>query len=234
MKKLTILFIILSITLSLSITGETKSVTFKKFQLTPSDDSASDKDFSQFITKFKKDVKNKNIESLKKSISPDISYTFGDEDGIKGFLKTWKLDGNPKNSEFWGEMDKILSMGSAYYNEEKTSHAYPYLFVTFPPDYDSFEYAAVTGKKVNVRKTPSSKSPVVETVDYEIVKQINVEPDPKKEKIGGYTGIWVNVMTAGGNTGYIFSRYLHSPIGYRAIFEKQEKGWMLTAFISGD
>lgn len=233
MKKLTILFIMLSVLL-LSITGETRSVIFRKFQIMPADDSASDKDFSQFITKFKKDVKDKNIESLKKSIAPDISYTFGDADGIKGFLKTWKLDRNPKNSEFWGEMDKILSMGSAYYNEEKTSHAYPYLFVTFPPDYDSFEYAAVTGKKVNVRKTPSSKSPVVETLDYEIVKPINVESDPKKEKIDGYTGIWVNVMTASGNTGYIFSRYLHSPIGYRAIFEKQANGWMLTAFISGD
>jgi hypothetical protein len=234
MKYITILLIMFSAAFTFNVTGEAETIDFQKFQLMPSDDSASDKDFSQFISKFKKDVKNKNIEALKKSIAPDISYTFGDEDGIKGFLKIWKLDKNPKNSEFWGEMDKILSMGSAYYNEEKTSHAYPYLFVTFPPDYDSYEYAAVTGRKVNVRKVPSSKSPVVKTLDYEIVKPINVESDPKKEKIDGYTGIWVNVMTAGGNTGYIFSRYLHSPIGYRAIFEKQAKGWMLTAFISGD
>ncbi len=234
MKYISIMLIMFSINLSLIAPGEAKTVIFKKFQLMPKDDSVSDKDFSRFIAKFKKDVKDRNIESLKKSIAADIVYSYGEDDGIKGFMKSWELDRNSKNSGFWDEMGKILSLGSAYNNEEKTAHAFPYLFVTFPPDYDSFEYAAVTGKKVNVRKTPSSKSAVIETVDYEIVKQINVEPDPKKEKIDGYTGIWVNVMTASGNTGYIFSRHLHSPIGYRAIFEKQGKSWKLTAFVSGD
>ena len=232
--------LILAIIISTALTGRIAASPveqtngFKKFQVLPKDDSLTDKEFSIFISNFKKDVKNKNIESLKKSIAPDLSWTFGEESGIKSFLKWWKLDKNPGSSGFWNEMDKVLSMGSVFYNEEKTSHAFPYLFVTFPADYDSFQFAAVTGKKVNVRKTASSKSAVVETLDYEVVKTSAAETNSKTEKIDGITGTWIKVTTSTGKEGYIFSQFLHSPVGYRAIFEKRKKGWMLTAFISGD
>jgi len=207
---------------------------FKKFQLMPQDDSSKDKEFYLFISEFKKDVKSKNIDSLKKSISPDISWSFGDNEGIKGFLKNWKLDKKPKDSLFWDEIEKVLSLGSAFYNEEKTSHAFPYLFVTFPADYDQFEFAALTGKKINIRKEASSKSAVIEILDYEIVKPV-ASPEPrKKETVSGLRGEWIEVTTASGKTGFVFSRYIHSSIGYRAIFEKKGKTWMLTAFIAGD
>lgn len=237
MKKIIVVFITLFVSAAAIIpapvyTDEVKG--FKKFQLMPQDDSVKDKEFSLFITKFKKDVKSKNIESLKKSISTDISWSFGDNEGIKGFLKNWKLDKNPKNSLFWNEIEKVLSLGSAFYNEEKTSHAFPYLFVTFPADYDQFEFAALTGKKINIRKEASSKSAVIETLDYEIVKPV-ASPEPrKKETVSGFRGDWVEVTTASGKSGYVFSRYIHSSIGYRAIFEKKGKTWMMTAFISGD
>ncbi len=207
---------------------------FKKFKLTPINDSLSDKDFSQFIKNFIKDVKDKNIESLKKSIAPDVRWTFGEDEGIKSFLKSWELDKNPKNSEFWDEMGKVLSMGSAFYNEEKTSFAFPYLFVTFPSDYDPFQFAAVTGNKVNVRKSPSSKSTVIETLDYEIVKRSNPEEAIVKEKIDGINGSWIKIITSTGKEGYIFSQFIHSPVEYRAIFEKRNNKWMLTVFIAGD
>lgn len=234
MKKILVPSLAFALFISISVTGMAETAGFKKYQLMPKDDASSDKDFSPFIKKFKKDIQNKNTGALKTSIAADIQWSFGDENGIKSFIKFWKLDKNAKSSEFWNEMDNVLSMGSAFYDEKKTSHAYPYLFVTFPGDYDIYEYAAVTAKKVNVRKAPSSKAPVVETLDFEIVKMINVTPDAKQEKIDGVTGRWLEVMTSGGKTGYIFSRYMHSPIGYRAIFEKRGKAWVLTAFISGD
>ncbi len=238
MKSKTSIFIIISIFASVIISSVAVTAEdirgFKKFQLMPQDDSINDKEFSMFIEKFKKDLKNRNIESLKKSISTDISWGFGDNDGIKGFLKNWKLDKNPKNSLFWDEIEKVLSLGSAFYNEEKTSHAFPYLFVTFPADYDQFEFAALTGKKINIRKEASSKSAVIETLDYEIVKPVPSPEPRKKETVNGFRGEWVEVTTASGKTGYVFSRYIHSSIGYRAIFEKKGKTWMMTAFISGD
>jgi len=234
MKKTLTLLISFSILFSLIISGAAETKGFKKFQLIPIDDAASDKDFLIYIEKFKKDVKDKNFESLKKSIAPDVLYEIESVNGLKGFIKTWKLDKNPKKSDFWFEIDRILSMGSAYFNDEKTSHVYPYLFVTFPSDYDSYEYIAVTGKKVNVRKAPDAKSPVIETVDYEIVKPMHVEPEPKNDKIDGINGTWIMVKTGSGKEGYIFNQFLHSPLGYRAIFEKRDGRWMMTIFLAGD
>lgn len=240
MKKTITALVIFILTVSASITGSAETVLFKKFQLLPKDDSSGDKEFSLFIAAFRKAVKDKNINLLRNSIAADLVWSFGDEAGIKGFMKNWKLDKNPGISGFWDEMDKVISLEPALYNEEngenekKISYAFPYLFVTFPAEYDSYEYSAVTGKNVNVRKSPASKSPVIEVLNYEIVKNAGVDEKLKKEKIEGINGTWIKVITSTGKTGYIFSRHMHSPIGYRAIFEKREKKWMLTAFISGD
>ncbi len=234
MKKITISLLILIMSFSLIPADSAEVKEFKKFQLIPIDDSVNDKEFSIYIEKFKKAVKAKNFTALRKLIAPDVAFTFESQDGIKGLIKLWNLDRNPRNSEFWYEMDKILSMGSSFYNEDKTMQAYPYLFVIFPTDYDSFEYSALTGKKVNVRQSPSSKSPVIETLDYEIVKTAESAEKTKSEKIDGVNGKWVKVETSSGKSGYVFSHYIHSPIGPRAIFEKRDKDWVLTAFVSGD
>ena len=228
-KTLTILLFF-----SIIITGAAEVKEFKKFQLLPIDDSAADKEFSIYIQKFKTAVKFKNFTALRKLIAPDVAFTFESQDGINGLIKLWNLDRNPRNSNFWYEMDKVLSMGSSFYDENKTTQAYPYLFVIFPADYDSHEYSAVTGKKGNVRQTPSSKSPVIETLDYEIVRTTWSAEETVPEKVNGINGTWVKVQTSTGKTGYVFSHYIHSPIGPRAIFEKRSDGWVLTAFVSGD
>ncbi|PKL18556.1 MAG: hypothetical protein CVV49_05620 [Spirochaetae bacterium HGW-Spirochaetae-5] len=228
-KTLTILLFF-----SIIITGMAEVKEFKKFQLLPIDDSAADKEFYIYIQKFKTAVKSRNLTTLRNLIAHDVAFTFESQDGINGLIKLWNLDRNPQNSKFWYEMDKVLSMGSSFYDENKTTQAYPYLFVIFPADYDSHEYSAVTGKKVNVRQTPSSKSPVIETLDYEIVKTAWSAEDTVSEKVNGINGTWVKVQTSTGKTGYVFSHYIHSPIGPRAIFEKRSEGWVLTAFVSGD
>jgi len=242
MKKSFLIFTIFLITITLyaenKSTEQGNAGNFKKYILMPVDDSSKDKDFQKFITDFKKAIKDKNISYLKENTSKNIIWSFADESGsIKGFLKNYGLDVKLyKKSPFWNNMEKILNLGGTFYNDEKTSMAFPYMFVLFPGnDYDSYTFAAVTGKNVNIRKTPDRNSAVIDTLSYEIVKVLNFPGyDAKEEIIGSKSGVWVNIRTASGKEGYIFSYYLHSPIGYRAIFEKQEGKWLLKAFISGD
>lgn len=211
---------------------------FRKYILMPADDSLKDRELLKFITGFRQAVKNKDITFLKKNTSENIIWSFADEQGsIKNFLEHYRLDkGTYKESGFWQEMDRILAMGGIYYNEEKTSIAFPYIFVNFPVnDYDSYTYAAVTGKNVNIRKNPDINSPVIETISYEIVKiQNHHDYDAKKITIASKPGLWIKVQTSSGKEGYLFSYYIHSPIGYRAVFEKIQSKWMLRLFISGD
>jgi len=233
MKKIIYSLAAFLISISLISDGRAETAGFKRARLMPRDDSQNDAGFSHFIKNFRKDIKDKNLESVTKSIAPDVRWTFGDEKGVTEFLKRWELDRNPEKSGFWDEMEKVLSAGAAYYNDEKTSFVFPYQFVEFPEDYDPTEYYAVTGNRVNVRKSASSKSPVVETLDYDLVKTVPSDKAPVNEKIDGKEGTWSKIITSSGKE-YVFSRYLYSPFGFRAIFEKRGKNWMLTIFISGD
>lgn len=45
---------------------------------------------------------------------------------------------------------------------------------------------------------------------------------------------WTSVLLRDGRVGYVASRYLRSPIEHRAIFERKNGRWWLTAFVSGD
>jgi len=241
MKKIFLFLTIILLSASLYTTADSAAAyaeeNFKKFILLPVDESSKDKEFQKFINEFKKAVKEKNIKFIKENTSKNVSWSFGDEDGgINGFLKGYGLDNNShKKSYFWDDMEKVLSLGGVYYKDEQPSFSFPYMFSKFPDDYDSYTFAAVTGKKVNVRKSADRNSPVIETLSYEIVKIINApDYDTKEEIIETKRGVWVNIQTSSGNNGYIFSYYIHSPIGYRTIFEKQDGKWILTVFIAGD
>ena len=229
------------ITLSIAVSGfgqyNSESESFKKYQLIPVDDSSDDKEFRSFIKDFRKAVARRDIEYIKKHISSKIVRSFDDDGtGADGFFETWKLDSSYKKSPFWDEMERVLATVPASSEEEGIRYyVFPYVFDKFPGDeYDSYSYAAVTAKKVNVRKTASEKGKVIAVLDYEIVKIIEVTPEKKKVMVSGKSGSWVKVQTSSGKKGYIFDYYLHSPIGYRAIFKKYPETWKLTHFITGD
>lgn len=45
---------------------------------------------------------------------------------------------------------------------------------------------------------------------------------------------WRPIITPNGLRGYVSSRYSYTPSGYRALFEKIDGEWQMTAFIEGD
>ena len=45
---------------------------------------------------------------------------------------------------------------------------------------------------------------------------------------------WTRIKLRDGRTGYISSRYVRSPIDYRAVFNKMDGRWRMTAFVAGD
>ncbi|HQO39405.1 MAG TPA: SH3 domain-containing protein [Spirochaetota bacterium] len=241
MKNITaaLLFVIINLSAAVSLTGQYKSESenFKKFQLIPVDDSSNDPEFRSFIEEFKKAVAVKNIKYIKKHISPQIIYSFENENtDAEAFFKAWKLNRSYRKSEFWNEMERVLAtVPSSSEEDGNRYYVFPYVFEKFPGDqYDSYSYAAVTAKKVNLRKTPSVKGKVLASLDYEIVKIIEATHEKRKVRVGGKSGSWIKVQTSSGTRGYIFDYYLHSPIGYRAIFKKNTGTWLLTHFITGD
>jgi hypothetical protein len=205
---------------------------FEKTVITPEDQSSQDKELKIYIGKLHQAVKSKDLAALKSLTSPDIqcSYTYG----WKNFLTFWKLDKDPKDIVFWKIMEFLLINGGSYHGDQ---YVMPYWFdnMVYKETFDGAYYAdnVIAGKNVNVRKEPSSKSPVIASLSYELV--VFMEYTDKQETVGGETYNWIKIMMSDGKIGYVFGKYVYNTYSFRAIFHKGEDGgWKMTALTVGD
>lgn len=119
------------------------------------------------------------------------------------------------------------------FENDKQMFTAPYLFSQpFPKNVDVFEHAAIFGENVKLYKQPRANSSVVATLSYNVVK-----PDYNrsiKVKSKEFEFHWVKVKTLGGKQGFVRGKFVRSPIDYRAIFQKTNGKWKMTAFVAGD
>jgi hypothetical protein len=161
-----------------------------------------------YLAKFKEAVAHRNRDELVPLIAPEIKLGFGGEDGVANFRPDWPV------------LDRLLSLGGAW---QGASYSIPYVFARFPDDLDAFDYAAITGKSVWLRERADAASRGVRLLDYELVK---VEDQGEA---------WWKVTTLTGEKGFVSAKFVASPVGYRAIFNKNRRGeWKLSALLAGD
>jgi hypothetical protein len=200
----------------------------------PVDEGARDASFAAFREKTLAAARRRDAKYILSIVDPNIKNSFGGNDGVKEFKEWWKI--NSPQSEFWDEFITALNNGGAFYKENgatknKTFLA-PYTFTQFPDDLDAFEYHAIFGQKVNLRSKPQTDAPVVASLSYNII-QVDAENSVKnKNKPDSYS--WMSVTTLGGKKGFVQAKFVRSPIDYRAMFEKKNGKWKMTAFIAGD
>ncbi len=207
---------------------------FKRVQVVPpaEDLSKAPAGLSEAIVNIKKAVKDKSVESLMKYIADDIKTGFGAESGKKDFVKMWELDKSPERSKVWRELETIFGLGGSF-DGQTVSYNAPYTFNAKTGGLNSFEYHIVTGKGVNVRKSASSKSEVVKKIDLEVVF-VNYNEKETIEEINGESYPWKSVVLADGEQGYIYGKYLRSPVDFRLAVEKVKEEWKIVYFVSGD
>jgi len=197
----------------------------KERKLYPVDEGKKDASFNAFRERLLKAARERDKKFLLSVIDPQIKWSFGDDHGIKGFRKHWKIDGGV--SELWSELIEVLSLGGTFSTSEGRKGFWaPYTFSSFPDDLDAFEYAAITGKDVRVRARPNASAQIVATLSYDLVKA----------DFSGKGGAieWAKVTTPGGKGGYVLKKFVRSPVDYRAHFENIKGKWLMTVFIAGD
>ncbi|MEZ5345019.1 MAG: SH3 domain-containing protein [Pyrinomonadaceae bacterium] len=227
MKKLqrVNLFSLLILTISLACAAQ------ERFVL-PVDEGKSDASLNTFRAKLIEATRSKNADFVLNIVDKDIKNSFGGDDGKENFKKIWALE--KKDSAFWEEFLTVLTNGGAFYKDEGSPKTFcaPYSFMVFPDDLDAFEYSLVFGENINLRSQPNLFAPIVTQLSYNVIKvdyQSSAD-DGKNEN----SFVWMKVTTLGGKTGFIAARYVRSPIGYRACFQKMAGSWKMTAFIAGD
>ena len=197
--------------------------------LKPVDEAAKDASFLAFRTKLIAATERRDARHILSIVDPKIQNGFGGRDGIANFRRDWKLDRH--DSAFWREFLLVISNGGTFTGEgakKMNSFAAPYVYSTWPEDLDLFEYFAITGTDVNLRKGPRADAEVIGKLSHNLVKiESDLGPD-------GQVPEWRKVTTFSGLTGYVHRDYVRSSVDYRAGFEKKRGRWVMTFFLAGD
>lgn len=190
-------------------------------QLLPADDAAAQPDFFTFRAHLQSAIARRDVQAILAVIHKDIKNSFGGNDGIEEFKETWKL--TEPDSPFWDEMGKVLALGGNFDAEGR--FVAPYIFSRWPENMDSFEHVAIVGANVRVRAAPKNDSATLASLSFAIVPLAESRNDDAR---------WTAIRLHNGQTGYVSSQLVRSPIDYRAYFARAENRWQLTIFVAGD
>lgn len=203
-------------------------------KLYPVDEAPRDTHFFLFREQLLDAVQGRNLFHLMDVIHPQIKVDFGGSAGVADFVTTWQLDTPEKaeQSPVWDILEDVLRQGGSFADQGRLFTA-PYVYATWPPDFDAYEYVAITGSGVRVRSAPSLQSQTLTMVSYDILKRL--ETSPVEETIGGETHPWVKIQLPDEREGYVYGKYVRSSIDYRVGFEKQSSTrWLMTFLLAGD
>jgi len=188
-----------------------------------------------FNKELKKIIRLKNWNALKRKLDANVRFSFGMPAGIDGFSEFWKLDRNPANSKVWKILKRVMSLGGAFIDDDYNFFTAPYVFHKFNGAYDAYTHSVIVGKNVNIRKRPSARSKVIDNLSYAIVKNmLQKKKNIVFKLINGEIYPWKKIITPSGKVGFVYGKFLYSPIDYRIGISKENGKWKIVYLLSGD
>jgi hypothetical protein len=148
-------------------------------------------------------------------------------DGVRGvdeFRKQWFLDAD--DSPLWRDLPSALFLGAAYTKREPRELCAPYLLAQWPRAMDPHAYGAIITRDALVKAAPSSDSPTLVTLAYDIVPVADWEV---ADKAPDFPQKWTRIRLKTGE-GYVPEEQIRSPVEQVACFVKTGNGWRMTAF----
>lgn len=185
--------------------------------LFPRDDAAQRPDFHAFRQQLQDAVTRRDKTALLKSSDANVVIDFG---GGAGLDALGKYIDDPEQ-DFWREFGHTLALGGTF--DEHGAFVAPYVTATWPEELDSFECAAIVASGVRLREAPSASSRIVTLLAFDIV-----------EISSRQTKAWTGVRLSTGETGFVASEFVRSPVDRRARFTRTKDGWRLVSFVAGD
>jgi len=202
-------------------------------KLLPVDEAGQIPAFLQFRTALLQAINRRDARHLVGILDKDVKLSFGGDYGVRRFIEMWSP--YSAQSAIWKELGDVLRLGGTfgYGSYPRDTFWAPYVFTS--KGLDAFNGdAAIVDANVPMYAERSSTSRVISTLSYDIVKLGPYDPNPLTEKIGEFSYAWKQIRIADQRTGYVSSRYVRSPLDYRAAFNKIGRAWKLTAFVRGD
>lgn len=180
------------------------------------DEGTRDPSFVAYRDKLLAAVRAHDAKAVAALSDPKIRTSFGGGGGTADLEKMLARPG------MWDELEQILTLGGKFQGD---SFWAPYVYAAYPDSQDSFTTGAVVADDVPLREKPEASAAVIATLSHDIVTLVPVRGDRDE---------WTQVKTADGKTGYVESKSVRSPIGYRAGFLKSNNAWRMNALVTGD
>jgi len=204
--------------IALCILMQTEAV--PALRLYPVDDTSRDPAFRSFVKKLRSAVETRNTGALRKLVDDEVVIGPADEDkGWEQFYARWHPDDS--DSELWPALSDLLALG--FIREHPALFLSPYLVWRFPRGVNMKTHLVVIRDRAPLRTAPSLRAPAPVSVSFEIVEQLG------QRESGEGLGQWVLVRTAEGESGYLNTRDVMSPLMPRAQFGIRHGKWNLIA-----
>lgn len=189
-------------------------------KLMPVDEATADAALVAYRERLIDLVRQRDRASLAREVDSAIRTSFGGTGGADDLEK--RLEEQPG---LWQELEHVLLKGGSFRGEGAQRMFWaPYVYSAWPEAHDAFRYLAVTGEQIPLHDAPAGKP--IATLSWDIVERVTPP--------SGETPQWLEVRTADGRTGHVESKFLHSPVGYRAGFARNGDTWRMTALVAGD
>ncbi|MCP4442112.1 MAG: SH3 domain-containing protein [Aureispira sp.] len=211
------------------------------------DESYKDESFLAFKLKLVQALLDRNVSEIKELVSDDIiAMKDPSFPGKKGFVHDFMKD-KKATQQFCKDALKLISFGFRKGKLDDLEKERGYTKVFYAPSFHrDFDYcyggtkyqdkALILGDNVNVRERPTSKSPAIGQVSYEILEfqspiddhweplvRENTEPHPK----GKY---WYAVKLKDGKIGYIIEDYVSDNYYIDLRVAKTKEGWKVVSY----
>ncbi|MFL6248281.1 MAG: SH3 domain-containing protein [Thermoanaerobaculia bacterium] len=187
-------------------------------KLMPVDEASSDPSLVAFRNDLIAAVRRGDVEAVVALADPNVRTSFGNGGGAAE-LRRMLAEG-----PLMKDLEQILPLGGKFMGpaDQRTFWA-PYVYSAWPEDRDAFTSLVVIGENIALRESPDANARIVATLSHDILEFQGEKP-----------GQWSEVKTADGRTGWVEQRFVLSPVGYRAGFQKVDGRWRLRALVAGD
>jgi hypothetical protein len=203
----------------------------------PINDIGKDKSLVAFVNQLKVAVKKKDKAFLLAALDENVMNGFGGDGGIAEFKEYWHW---PQDTiSVWHHLEHLLGLGGAFTTDEPKEPNSRYIFV-FPylcnldlkDGDDYFQAGVITGENVNIRAKPDLKAKVITQLTHDVIWYEG--RNHGKNRVGDPE--WYLIETLDHKKkGWVFWKYVYSPLDYRLFLFKDKKGvWKISTFVAGD
>lgn len=196
--------------------------------LAPLDESNKEPSLGPFLERLRVAVKERDADFVQSILSSDVILGFGPQENS---AEAMSLSLSDFSSSFWQSLESSIFYGGTFINEkENGAFCMPYFYSEFPSYLDPVEYQVVVTPSVDARTEPNSASTLVPLPDYAVLKT-DIGSAITTNDADGVE--WARIYV-GGDTAYVPSAAIRSPLESRTCLRKKGDHWCITAVVAGD